>query len=151
MLAIYARAREFMVGAGNPRQWAANGWPPEALLRSDIADGNSYVAIEDGEIVATFFYKYGKLAEPGYEDIEDGQWIGDNTYGVLHRLAVSGTVRGAGPRCLAWVYDQCGHVRADTHPDNQPMQGVFRKLGFTYCGIIHVEEDDDPRYAYEKL
>ena len=151
MLKIYERARAFMAEAGNPRQWAMNGWPPESLLRQDIVDGNSYVAEEDGEIVATFFYNYGENAEPGYEAIEDGEWIGENTYGVMHRMAVSGTVKGAGKRCLEWVYDQCGHVRGDTHPDNKPMQGVFKKLGYTYCGIIHVVEDNDPRYAYEKL
>ena len=151
MLKIYERARAFMAEAGNPRQWAMNGWPPESLRRQDIADGNSYVAEEDGEIVATFFYKYGENAEPGYEAIEDGEWIGENTYGVMHRMAVSGTVKGAGKRCLEWVYGQCGHVRGDTHPDNKPMQGVFKKLGYTYCGIIHVVEDNDPRYAYEKL
>ena len=151
MLKIYERARTFMAENGNPRQWAMNGWPPESLLRQDIVDGNSYVAEEDGEIVATFFYKYGENAEPGYEAIEDGEWIGENTYGVMHRMAVSGTVKGAGKRCLEWVYDQCGHVRGDTHPDNKPMQGVFKKLGYTYCGIIHVVEDNDPRYAYEKL
>ena len=151
MLKIYERARTFMAKNGNPRQWAMNGWPPESLLRQDIADGNSYVSEEDGEIVATFFYKYGENAEPGYEAIEDGEWIGENTYGVMHRMAVSGTVKGAGKRCLEWVYDQCGHVRGDTHPDNKPMQGVFKKLGYTYCGIIHVVEDNDPRYAYEKL
>ncbi len=152
VMAIYARARAFMAENGNPRQWANNNWPPEALIRQDIADGNSYVCVtEDGEIVSTFFYKYGENAEPGYAAIEDGAWIGENTYGVMHRMAVSGTVKGAGKRCLEWVYDQCGHVRGDTHPDNKPMQGVFKKLGYTYCGIIHVVEDNDPRYAYEKL
>ena len=30
------------------------------------------------------------------------------------------------------------------------MQNLLAKLGFTRCGIIHVQEDDDPRFAYEK-
>ena len=29
------------------------------------------------------------------------------------------------------------------------MQGLLKKLGFTQRGIIHVSEDNDPRYAYD--
>lgn len=29
------------------------------------------------------------------------------------------------------------------------MQGLLEKLGFDRRGFIHVEEDNDPRYAYE--
>ena len=39
----------------------------------------------------------------------------------------------------------------DTHGDNIVMQNLLKKLGFVYCGIIHVEEDDDPRLAFEKI
>ena len=39
----------------------------------------------------------------------------------------------------------------DTHGDNKVMQNLLKKNGFVYCGIIHVEEDNDPRLAYEKL
>lgn len=31
------------------------------------------------------------------------------------------------------------------------MQNLLTKLGFEKRGIIHVIEDDDPRYAYEKI
>ena len=152
IMKIYERARAFMAANGNPRQWANNNWPPESLIRQDIADGHSYVAVtEEGEIAATFFYKYGENAEPGYQAIEDGEWIGEDTYGVLHRMAASGTVKGAATFCMEWCYQQSGHMRGDTHPDNKPMQGVFKKMGFQYCGIIHVVEDNDPRYAYERL
>ena len=50
-----------------------------------------------------------------------------------------------------WAFSRCGHLRMDTHGDNTVMQRLLTKLGFRYCGIIHVEEDDDPRLAYEKL
>ena len=66
-------------------------------------------------------------------------------------MAASGTVKGAATFCMEWCYQQSGHMRGDTHPDNKPMQGVFKKMGFQYCGIIHVVEDNDPRYAYERL
>ena len=49
-----------------------------------------------------------------------------------------------------WAFEQCGHLRMDTHTDNVIMQKLLTKLGFTRCGIIYVVEDDYPRYAYEK-
>lgn len=30
-------------------------------------------------------------------------------------------------------------------------QGLLRKLAFVQVGTVHVEEDDDPRLAYERL
>ena len=40
---IYRYARQFMADHGNPNQWGPTCWPPETLIRKDIADGNSYV------------------------------------------------------------------------------------------------------------
>ena len=55
-----------------------------------------------------------------------------------------------GQFCLGWAYEQCGHLRIDTHTDNKVMQNLLKKLGFIRCGIIYVIEDDNPRYAFEK-
>ena len=151
MMEIYAHAREFMAAHGNPRQWSMKGWPPCSLIEQDIQKGNSYVCLENDRVIGTFYYIAGNHIEPTYENIENGSWIGGDTYGVVHRIAVDGTVKGTGSFCLDWAFAQCGHLRIDTHPDNKVMQGLLAKLGFRYCGIIYVEEDDDPRYAYEKL
>jgi len=43
MLEIYAFARRFMAEHGNPNQWGPTNWPPEELLRADIAAGNSCI------------------------------------------------------------------------------------------------------------
>jgi len=150
LMEIYEYARAFMVNTGNPRQWDAYGWPPQELIEQDIKDGNSYVCVKDGRIVGTFCYSYGKKIEPTYDVIENGSWIGDDTYGVVHRLAGDGSVKGIGAFCLDWAYQQSGHIRVDTHEDNKVMQNLFAKLNFQYCGIIHIEKDPDIRLAYEK-
>lgn len=150
ILALYARAREFMVRTGNPRQWAARAWPPESLIRGDIATGRSYVCEDGGELTAVFYYDFGADIDPAYAVIEDGQWLSNRPYGVVHRIAAkSGS--GAGKLCIRWAYERCGHLRIDTHPDNRVMQHVLESLGFSRCGIIYVAEDTDPRIAYEKL
>ncbi len=151
IMQIYARARVFMAQTGNPNQWGPTCWPPEALIHNDIRDGNSYVCVdEEDRVIGTFFYIRGKDIEPTYRRISDGAWIGDDDYGVVHRLASDGSRKGTGQFCLEWAFGQCGHLRIDTHTDNRVMQNLLGKLGFTRCGIIHVVEDNDPRYAYEK-
>ncbi len=144
---IYARARQFMAGNGNPRQWAARNWPPESLIRQDIAAGKSYVCTDGERILGVFFFDRGHRIEPTYAHI-DGAWVGSDDYGVVHRIA--SIQRGVGSYCIGWALSQCGHLRIDTHGDNIPMQNLLRKLGFARCGTIYVNEDKDPRIAYER-
>ncbi len=70
-------------------------------------------------------------------------------YGVIHRIASSGVCRGAASFCLKWALAQCGNVRIDTHRNNQVMQNLLRKNGFSYCGIIFTE-DGSERLAFQK-
>lgn len=148
---IYAHAREFMRGHGNPNQWGPTNWPPSALIHEDIRSGDSYVCVNDaGRVIGTFYYIYGKDIEPTYRVITEGAWADDSAYGVVHRIAADGSEKGIGTFCLNWAYEQCGHLRVDTHGDNIVMQNLLKKLGFTYCGIIYVEEDEYPRLAYER-
>ncbi len=151
MMEIYAYARRFMAEHGNPNQWGPRNWPPEALIRSDIRDGNSYVCVNDaGAVVGTFFFIQGRDIEPTYRVINDGAWLDDSPYGVVHRIATDGSEKGVGRFCLDWAFEQCGHLRIDTHGDNTVMQSLLAKLGFVHCGTIYVYEDNDPRLAYEK-
>ena len=150
VMEIYAGARAFMVQTGNPRQWAARNWPPRELIRRDMEQGKSHVCVAGGEILAVFYYEYGHDIDPTYRVIEDGAWLGGATYGVVHRIAAR-RGHGAGKACIQWAFEQCGHLRIDTHADNKVMQRVLEGLGFRHCGIIHVTEDTDPRMAYEKL
>ncbi len=143
MEALYDQARAFMAAHGNPTQWG-DGYPDRAMLEEDMALGRSYVCEENGQVTATLMYTAGP--EPTYQIIEDGQWPDDEPYGVVHRLAAGGR-GGAGTSCLNWCLAQSGRLRIDTHADNHPMRSLLDKLGFSYCGVIHVE-DGTPRLAY---
>ena len=151
IMAIYEHARTFMAEHGNPNQWGPRKWPPEALIRADVAAGKSRVCVdEDDKVLGTFFYDCGTDVEPTYRVIEGGAWRGGDNYGVVHRIASGGT-QGVGSFCLNWAFEQCGHLRIDTHEDNKVMQSLLKKLGFEYCGIIYVTEDNYPRMAFEKM
>lgn len=150
MVELYVQARQFMKETGNPNQWGPTNWPPTDLLRDDIAANRSYVCVHDGKVVGTFCFLQGENIEPTYRDIQEGSWHYDGPYGVIHRLAGDGSVKGIGQTCLEWAFQQCGHLRVDTHGDNRVMQNLLKRSGFTYCGIIHVLEDDNPRLAFDK-
>lgn len=151
ILKIYDKARQYMVENGNPNQWAKNNWPPEDLVKKDIQDGKSYVCINDDNIVAVFYYDFGYKIKPTYNTIENGEWIGNDNYGVVHRIATDGTVKGVGSFCINYAYNQCKHLRIDTHEDNIPMQKLLEKNNFVKCGIIYVGENKSPRIAFEKI
>jgi hypothetical protein len=151
IMEIYRTARLFMAKHGHPNQWGPTNWPPETLIREDIRSKNSYVCVDDaGNIIGTFFFNQGKDIEPTYAIITNGQWMDNSPYGVVHRIATTGSQKGTGTFCLDWAFRQCGHLRIDTHGDNIVMQNLLRKLGFIHCGTIYVEEDNDPRLAFEK-
>lgn len=150
IMKIYEYARHFMAEHGNPNQWGPTNWPPEELIHSDIATGNSYVCIYEDKIVGTFFFNQGKDIEPTYDTIEDGAWLDDSPYAVIHRIASDGSVKGIGSSCIEWALSQCSHLRMDTHGDNIVMQNLLQKNGLIHCGTIYVEEDSYPRLAYEK-
>ncbi len=149
---IYRYARSFMASHGNPYQWGPTNWPPESLIHNDIRNGTSYVCVNDKEkVIGTFFFISGTDVEPTYEKIYDGAWIGSNNYGAVHRIAGDGSEKGIGSFCINWAYEQCGHLRIDTHGDNIVMQNLLKKLGFVHCGTIYIVEDEFPRLAFEKM
>ena len=143
---IYARARKFMAENGNPNQWE-DIKPRKELVESDIEKGISYVCEKDGEILGVFAFIYGE--DPTYKIIYDGEWLNDKPYAVIHRIASSGKVKGTGEFCLMWALSQYPNVRIDTHRDNTVMRHLMDKLGFAYCGIIHLEGGDE-RLAFQK-
>ena len=151
IMEIYSYARSYMALHGNPRQWGLTNWPPEQLIREDIAAGRSYVCLCGDRIAATFCYIEGAGVEPTYAKINEGSWKSPEYYGVIHRIASAADTHGAGGYCIEWAFARCGCMRIDTHPDNLPMQRLLEKHGFTRCGVIYVEEDNDPRYAFERF
>lgn len=147
LMGIFAAAKIFMAQRGNSYQWIA-GYPSRELIAQNIREGDSYVCVDDeGEILATFFFKIAD--DETYAGIYNGQWLNDGPYGVVHRLASSGKVKGISDHCLQWCYDQCGNIRIDTHEDNKVMRNVLMRNGYTYCGIIYIKNGAQ-RLAFQK-
>ena len=146
LAAVYASARSYMCQTGNPTQWAG-GYPAEALLLQDIAQQRLYVLEEAGRICAAFMLCAGPDAT--YAHIEKGSWAKEAPYGVLHRVASDGTVRGVVAACVAFAARRYDYLRIDTHARNTPMQKALAREGFTCRGIIYTH-DGTPRLAYDR-
>ena len=146
IMEIYARAREFMRQNGNPDQWKDNH-PSIEMIREDIEQGNCYLCVSMGEIYGVFYFSEGD--DPTYSYIEDGKWLNDSPYGVIHRIAVAKHGKGVAAFCFEYALNLCGNVKIDTHADNLPMQKALAKNGFTRCGTIYLA-DGSPRIAYQK-
>ncbi len=149
IMELYDLARAFMRSRGNRVQWVG-GYPSRELVMAGIAAGEQWVCVadhlQDGYIAATFWFAVGP--EPTYAEI-DGAWLDDEPYGVVHRLASDGRVRGVGAFCLEWCLERCGNIRVDTHECNAVMQNILHTLGYTHRGVIRIA-DGTPRDAFQK-
>lgn len=131
-------------------QWQ-DGYPDETFISADIDKKQGYVFIEKEKIVA-----YAAIVfepDPYYQHI-DGQWMDNQPYVVVHRLAVHDcyTHRGAAKFILKTAEKKAlrkkiGAFRIDTHQGNHYMRNLIRQYGFTLCGIVQVR--DGKRMAYQ--
>lgn len=147
ILEIYAFARAFMAKNGNPTQWR-NTTPKRELLEEDIALGRLYVVEEDCALQGVFFFSLDE--DPTYKVITKGEWLSDEPYGVIHRIASAGRKKGVFKTCIDFCLKQTKHLRIDTHENNTVMQQLLNKYGFSRRGIIFLQNGEE-RIAYEYL
>lgn len=147
VLGVYAKAREFMKITGNPTQWG-NTYPSKDLLENDLEKGQLFVVEYLGRVVGSFVFFVGD--EPNYNYIENGKWSKDSEYGVLHKVASDGSVKGVFGSVLAFAKSKADYLRIDTHADNKVMQSLLDKNGFTRRGVVYMRDDGTPRFAYDR-
>ncbi len=135
-------------------QWQ-DGYPAKEDLRRDIESGSSYVLTNKDEIVATTVISLD--GESTYNSIFNGEWITNEDYIVMHRVAVHDKYKGKGifkelikeAEILA-LNKGISSIKIDTHRDNISMQRAVVKNDFKKCGIIYLE-DGSERIAFEKV
>ena len=148
IMEICDEARSIMRADGNASQWTG-GYPSEEVIQHDIDNANGYVISCGGSLDGYFAFIPG--IEKTYLEIEGGRWLEDALpYCTIHRLASTVRSSGIARACFEWSWTQCRNLRIDTHEDNRIMRRCIEKFGFTYCGIIHLQ-NGDPRLAYQKI
>lgn len=134
-------------------QWQNEG-PSEKTLFEDMENEYSFVLKEEENVLGTIAIIF--TGEKTYDLIFNGQWLNDEEYCTLHRLAVSVKERtkGIAGKILNEVEKICEengyyNIRVDTHEDNFKMRNFLEKNGFIYCGKIFLV-NGDLRVAYQK-
>ena len=145
VLHLIDSGRKIMIASGNTHQWDDNH-PSRGQIAKDIASGSSYLLLEDGKPIATWAFVKGP--EPTYAVIYNGAWLDDGPYHVIHRVASLPNYHGVMKDLLDWCSSKDGNIRIDTHKNNAIMRHCLTKYGFTYCGIIHLQNGDE-RLAYQ--
>ncbi|MBD5242230.1 MAG: N-acetyltransferase [Barnesiella sp.] len=147
IIAIFDAAKIYMRAQGNHVQWTGS-YPEIAIIEKDISDGNLYVGIgNDGVIHCAFSLIPGN--DPTYSRIENGQWLNNEPYFTIHRLASDGYTANVLKRCVAFSFNLTENIRIDTHESNRTMLAALSTLGFIRCGTIYVN-DGTPRIAFQK-
>lgn len=135
-------------------QWQ-NNYPNVETICNDMNNKNSYVLLNDDNIIATVAVSFD--GEKTYESIYEGQWITNGKFAVIHRIAVDNNYKGLGisSEIIKHIEKLClsrdvQSIKADTHEENLSMQKLLKKNDFKYCGIIYLESGHK-RVAFEKV
>lgn len=145
---VYEAGRAYMRSHGNDVQWVGDDFPFRAKLENDIRLRQLYVVTNAGDICGVFAYIIG--VDKTYLEIENGAWLSDDPYGTIHRIASDGRFKGVAKASFEWCYyNHDLDLRVDTHELNITMQNCLKNFGFSYCGVIYIE-DGTPRLAYQK-
>ncbi len=147
IMAVIDAAKDIMRRSGNTGQWI-NGYPSAAVIENDIDRGFGHVVTDDAVLVG--YFAFVPSPEPTYAAIYDGAWLDDAApYHVIHRIASVPEAHGVFNALMDWSFRMDPNIRVDTHRDNGIMQHCIDAYGFTYCGIILLENGDE-RLAYQR-
>lgn len=153
IMEIIKQAQSYLKSKGI-NQWQ-NNYPNYETIKNDINNGESYVLIENNNIIATIAVSFE--GESTYSKIYNGDWLTNDRYAVIHRVAVDNSYKGLGisSKIIKYVELLCldkkvSSIKVDTHEQNMSMQKLLEKNSFVYCGKIYLE-DGSSRIAFEKI
>lgn len=146
IMPIYEEAKKKMRLDGNFKQWS-DKYPDQDTLIHDIERGELYIAHDTRVVYGVFMLSFTQ--EPTYDKI-DGEWLNDEPYAVIHRIASRGIGMHLLEDVVNFAFEKTDNIRIDTHEDNNTMRRLLKKLGFIYTGIIYLN-NGDARRAYQLI
>lgn len=153
VMQIIDQAKAQMKRLGS-HQWQ-EGYPAMHDIVADINRQTAYVLCLDQSVIAYASISFD--VEPAYNDL-NGQWLSDQKYVVVHRLAVADEMKNRGVATYFFhrieQYALAAHVhsfRVDTNFDNHYLLSLLRKTGFVECGEVFYDRGRGSRKAFEKL
>lgn len=133
-------------------QWQ-DGYPNLNSIEHDIERNYGYVLESENTILGYAAVMFE--IEPVYEVI-NGDWLSDQEYLVIHRVAVNEEFTGLGIATKIFkeiekvaISNQVFSIKVDTNFDNIPLLKILDKLNYTYCGEVYFR--GSARKAFQKL
>ena len=151
VLEIYSEAR-LKFANDKTYQWTDN-YPNEDTYKQDLEENNVFVTILDNKIVGVLTIL---LKEELDYRVINGNWINDEKYITIHRIATKAGYRGNGIGSFMIevakkfaLENNINNIRIDTHENNIDMKRLLNKMSFVKCGVIYLrEKNNDPRDAF---
>ena len=132
-------------------QWQ-NSYPNEGTILNDLKDKNGYTINVENKVIGYVAIQFEP--DPNYNEIK-GAWSTTGVYATIHRLAIDPNNRGKGYALKAMdsietiiLKKSVSTIRVDTGYDNEGMRNLLKKLGYSECGEVRV--NDGLRIAYDK-
>ncbi len=141
-------------------QWQdTDGYPNANTFIKDLEQNEVLVCTDENKIIGVLVVSFQE--EESYKDIVQGQWLNNNRYAVIHRLAVKKEYyhQGVAKKLLdkaeyvileKGIYD----IKVDTHEQNTSMQRLLESYDYIYVGVIYLLRPDvleKKRLAYHKM
>ncbi|MDB9990162.1 GNAT family N-acetyltransferase [Flavobacteriales bacterium] len=133
-------------------QWQ-DGYPNMDVVKNDIERKIGFVLTQNDNIIGYTAVIINN--EPDYINIE-GKWLTNQDFMVYHRVAISKKflAKGMAKKMMKLIEEYAlskniYSLKADTNHDNIPMLKIFEKMGYSFCGTVHIRQS--PRKAYEKV
>lgn len=129
---VYPKADDFLKDIEN-----------ETLYVHENEEGNllGFICLDDNEPVA----------------YEGAKWTSRKEALIIHRMAVSNEARGLGVARALMKYAETlasekniEYIHSDTYSKNIPMNGLFKKMGYTFTGSISMKGKPFEFNCYEK-
>lgn len=151
IMTVVKQAVALMKVDGND-QWN-DTYPSRDSLLQNINSNELYILEIKEDIAAMIVIE--KRQDFWYEQVK---WVENDSFYVLHRLAVASDFRrqGLGKKMIEFSISKANEnhvaaIKADTYSKNQKMKKLFVKLGFTYVGDIYFNNKKLPYYCYEYI
>tara|TARA_B100000768_G_C11267135_1_gene371642 strand:- start:1365 stop:1874 length:510 start_codon:yes stop_codon:yes gene_type:complete len=133
-------------------QWQ-DGYPNMHVVKNDIERKIGFVLTQNDNVIGYTAVIIND--EPDYINIQ-GKWLTNQDFIVYHRVAISKKflAKGMAKKMMKLIEEYAlskniHSLRADTNHDNIPMLKIFEKMGYSFCGTVHIRQS--PRKAYEKV
>ncbi len=159
IIEVIKDAKELFRSSGSTQWQDTDGYPSAKTFIKDLEENEVLVCTDGDKIIGVLVVSFQE--EECYKGIVQGQWLNDNHYAVIHRLAVKKEYyrQGVAKKLL----DQAEYVvlkkgildiKVDTHEQNSSMQHLLESYDYTYVGVIYLLRPDvleKKRLAYHKI